>query len=502
MKRLNKKKQIITIEPITTKSYKSCNNELSFYDLQKSSLKDEFYSSYLYTKDSISGIVSINKGVEDSDLQDAIELEAYETLNLDMATKYKIISIEAITQESSERVFNVFAFDTNTINKKFQAIISKIKYIDYITMVPFLIGALYKKNILESKNVECFIYFQKEDSFLAIYKNGKYLYSKSLNYSLHQINEKFCKLLGKKIPESDFIDFLLKEGLNTQEKSHQKHLQQLFREIFLYINDIIVFFKRSYNEKNIDRVYIGSEFGDIQGLKEYSKSYFGLKVFDFDFARSNKECQIEQMHTLLWLNSQLYMEEPDDFLNLTLYKRPPLFSQRVSGKLIYAVILGLFVSLAYPAYNFIYGYALNIQTNKKQQEYNTLHVKAQALRDTIAKLQDEKNKLNQKILKENKKLNSKKMLLDEIYAKKVKYPMKAVILQDLANLINKKRIKIAKIVADNKEVIASLVSQSDKQITEFLKDISKMKKYHISTKQIVQKDKKTYYTSNIRVEIR
>lgn len=502
-KKTDNSKPIITIEPTTKSSYRFQNNEISLHNINKSSLKKEIYSSFIYAKDVISGIVEINRRVEEDDLQETIELEAYDALSLDVATEYKIINIEADNQ-GANRLFNVFAFDTALIAQTFKEVKAKTKFIDYITATPFLIDALYKKNILDINSTECFIYFQKEDAFLAIYRKGQYLYSKSLNYSITQIHEKFCELMGERVDENDFINFLIKDGLNTENQSYQQHLIQLFGEMFVYINDVIVFFQRSYEEENIDRVYIGSEFGVIQGVEEYSKSYLGFETleFNFNFAKNRKEWPIDQMHVLLALNAQLHAQEQDDPLNLTIFKRPPSFGKRTSGRLTYGILLGLLVALAYPAYNYGYGYYLNMETQKKQQEYVKVHAKAQALRDAIAQLTAKKKAITDKLTKENERLSFRKKLLDEIHTKKVKYPMKAVMFQDLSQMINEKNIKISKIVTDNKEVVASLVSQSDKQLTELLKEISETEKYHVSTKKIIKKDKKTYYTSDVRTEVR
>lgn len=503
-KKTHQKQQIVTIEPSTTTSYKLINNEISLNNLKKSSPKNQFYSSFIYTKDVISGIVEISRRVEEEDVQETIELEAYEALSLDIATEYKIIKLETENQNSQDRVFNVFAFDTELISKTFQAAQKKTKYIDYITAAPFLINALYEKHILEPNSTECFIYFQKEDAFLAIYKNGKYLYSKSLNYSIEQIHEKFCELIGERVDEKGFIDFLTQDGLNTQNQSHQQYLMELFGEMFLYINDVIVFFKRSYDIETIDRVYIGSEIGEIQGVEEYSKSYLGLDTleFNFNFAKNRKEWQIDQMHILLMLNAQLHLEEPNELLNLTIFKRPPPFSKRASGKLVYSVLGSLVLFLAYPAYNYIYGYILGMETIEKQKEYNIAHAKAQALRNTMANLTNQKNKIDEQLAKEGKKISFRKKLLDEIHTKKVKYPMKAMMFQDLIQLINNKQVKITKIEANNKEVIGSLISQSDKQLTELLKEISKTERYHVTTKKIIKENEKTYYTSDVKTEVK
>lgn len=490
---------IVSINSISLQSYLYNNNSISFHKLSKSSSNKEFYISYLHTKDIISGVVEVSRRLSDDDIDDAVELEAYESLGLDSAVEYKIIHLETETNSTKSRLFNVFAFDSELINKSFEQVRSKTKYIDYITAAPFLISSLYDKSILDSDKVDCFIYFQKEDAFFAAYKNGKYLYSKSLNYSLLQINEKFCELLGERIDEDTFFELLSTEGLKTSDVSHQQYLMQLFSDIFLYINDVIVFFKRSYDIESIDNIYIGSELGIIEGMLEYSKSYLGIEThnFEFNIAKNKTELQIDQMHVLMVLTAQLYQETHDESLNLTTFKRPPSFSKRPSGVITITVILALLASLAYPLYQFGMGLYLNLDTKAKKKKFIKVQEQANMLRGTIARLTAQKDQVSKLLSAENEKLDFRKKILLEIHEKKVNYPMKGVILDDLANLINDRNIRVASINSQEDNVTISLRSSSDKQLTELLEDISKTGRYTVNTKEIVKLKKINQYESNV-----
>jgi hypothetical protein len=345
--------EIVSIDPISLQSYKYAKNEIQPTRLEKVN-KNSFIISYIQSKDVISATVDISRNIPDSDLRDAIEIKVYDELGLDSAVEYSITYLETETNDTKNRIFNVFVIDASLVGSQLSEIKKKTNYIDYVTTAPFLISSLYQKALLDSEGTDCFVYFQKNDAFLAIYKGGEYLYSKSLHYSLTELTEKFCELIGERIDEEDFYKLLTTEGLKSTNISYQSFLMQLFGELFLYINDVIVFAKRSYDIENIDKIYIGSEVGMFIGVDEYAKSYLGLESYEFNFsiAINSKEWYVDQIHILMALTSQVYFENKDDKLNFSTFKRPPPFRERPVGKLIGVIAASIIISIAYPAYQF------------------------------------------------------------------------------------------------------------------------------------------------------
>lgn len=494
---------IVSIEPTLLQSYKYFNTNISNHNMKKSSPKSELYVSYIPTKDIIFGTVEVSRRINEEDLNDAVELEAYESLGLDSAIEYKIIHLEVETNSTKNRTFNVFAFDLSQLNQIFSQVKTQTKYIDYITFAPFLFSSVYEKKLIDSDKTDCFIYFQKNDAFLTIYKNGKYLYSKSLNYSLLQINEKFCEALGERIDEDVFLEILKNDGLKTSNITYQQALMQLFGEIFSYINDVIIFFKRSYDVENINNLYLGSEVGNISGLLEYARSYLGIESYllDFNVAKNKNEWQIDQMHILMMLTGQIYIQEQDENYNITIFKRPPTFIKRPSGLITLLILLALVLSLAFPVFQYSKGFYLNKDTEKKQKLYDDAHVKAQNYKIQIQTLNEQKEQINKALSKEQDSLNYKESILSQIHNKKVNYTFKAVILDELSTLIGDASIHVKAIKAQDQNATISLVSQSNKQLTELLKQISATQKYNVDTKDISFNQKEKKYESNITTKV-
>ncbi|MDR0762332.1 MAG: hypothetical protein LBF13_04715 [Campylobacteraceae bacterium] len=499
----------VTIDPYSVTSYTFDSNEMIENDLHKSSFKNSsFFISYVMTKDIVSGTLEISRSIPENDLKDALEIKAYEDLGLDSSINYKINYIETSASANDQKnyIYDVFAVNSDTLMQSFIPLRKKISYVDYITAAPFLIGALYKKGIIDQHGgAECFIYFQKNDAFLALYQNGHYLYSKSLRYSLREINERFCSLLGERIDEDTFFSMLKKDGLNTTDIKYQQQFMKLFGEIFLYINDISVYAKRYCNISQIARVYIGTDIGIIFGMNEYAKSYMGIEALDFNFNISinSREHYIDQIHVMMALSAQIYAESDDNstIANFTIFKRPDPLSKRPAGKFLAVAGLALAASLAYPIYQYGFGAYKYISYNIKETKYNEIKPQADTLRTQIGSLQAQSDAISKQLTNENSILKTRTSLLEEIRSKRIDYAMKATVISDMVNLSNNNSVKIEKIEQHNNTIILSLTGLDEKRFTEFISAVADTKKYTVRTKEISKDANTSRYRSDIHMEI-
>ena len=503
MAEINKKQsfsEVVSINPTTLQAYKYAKNEIQPFKLDKSN-KNSFFISNIQSKDVIHATIDISRNIPDGDIRDAIEIKAYDELGLDSAIEYTITYLETDTNDTKNRVFNVFIIDAALVSEQLSHIKKKTSYIDYVTTAPFLISSLYQKALLESDSTDCFVYFQKEDAFLAIYKGGEYLYSKSLHYSLTELTEKFCELIGERIDEEEFYSLLTTEGLKSTNVSYQSFLMQLFGELFLYINDVLIFAKRSFNIDTIDKIYIGSEVGIFIGVDEYAKSYLGLESYEFNFsiAINSKEWYVDQLHILMILTAQVYFENQDDKLNFSIFKRPPPFKNRPVGKLFGIIAASLILSIAYPAYQYGYAQVLQLEVNKAQKEYRKANSEANIIRGKIAKLKKDRAKILALVKKESDKLDFRKKLLSEIHNKKTKYSMKALILVELIDISNNYKSKISIIDYNENDITLFIQNKDEKKITEFIEELTRLNKYKITTDKIEKDTDKNIYLSQIVV---
>lgn len=71
---------IVTVDAESLHSYKFERNEIKVHNLNKSSRNEEFFISYIKTRDVISSSLEVSRAIPDEDLQDAVEIKAYDEL--------------------------------------------------------------------------------------------------------------------------------------------------------------------------------------------------------------------------------------------------------------------------------------------------------------------------------------------------------------------------------------------------------------------------------------
>jgi hypothetical protein len=498
-------KNIVTLNAYTGKNYIFRGDR--FQPLNKLTYnKANFITSYLSNKNFITSTTQISRSIPQEDVEDVIEIKAYEELGLDHASSYIISSIE-MENDGEEREFHLFVAETETLNQLYLPIKEETKYLDLIVPAPLLYRALYKREIIHDNSVDCFVYFTKNDAFVTFYKEGEYLYSKSIEFSLEQIYEKYCEIEGEQVDRSEFFSVLETEGLKATNSTYQQNFMKIFGEVFITINDIIIYTKRAYQLDSIDHMYIGSVQGPIVGLDEYSHNYLGLPSsdFNFDYNVENDEWYTDQLQYLMLLTSLEYMEDETAVLNLTMFPRPPTFVNRASGQFIIAMFAAISIGLAYPLYYLVGSYAneAKIFALKKQDE--SLKTEANKYKQILSTKKKEISALDKEIARLAKLYGGKTKTLSSIYREKVNYRLKSEVFYTVANELNKFDVYIDNIVTRENTILLSLVSSDDRKLTELIKYISnthfdEIKEIDI---ELIEKDPGSkHYRGLLKVELR
>jgi len=498
---------IITLNPYEDEHYKMQNAQL--HRMEKLSYdSSSYYISILYPKDFITATVELSFNIDEADIGDAIEIKAYEELGLDQSVQYKIEYAEEFTRSDKDnRVFNVFVTEPDTIHELFSQTVDKTKFIDTIIPAPLLFRQIYKKELIAESGVDSFLYFTKKDAFVVYYENGRYVYSKSIKYSLEYIYEQYCSLIGERVDLAEFYQGLENEGVKSLDNAKQRNFMKIFGEVFMHLNDINIYFKRAFDVKRIDKLYIGSILGSIIGVEEYAKTYLGMtpNEFDFNYDINTESWYIDQLHYLMALHSIENMSGNSDHTqcNFTLFFRPPPFYMRKSGQLILtsaaAVVLGMALPVFHGGMSQYYTIMHTIEDKKRlalQQEVN-------AIKKQIAQKQTEKKKLVSIEQSAKQRFEQKKRSLQTIAAKKKDYILKSDTLYMMAKDLNKKNIRVSNITSNDDLYVLTLQSKTDTKITEFIKYITKNRKNvdSISIETITLNEKTNMYTSDVEVQI-
>jgi hypothetical protein len=475
-------------------------------------LKTQHAMSALRTKSFLSAKIQISKNIDEEDRTDVIENKAYEELGLDMATEYKISFYEVPEeQDEANLVFNVFVVDPHDFKEEFAPVIDKIRYIDHIYPVPLLMRALYKKEIIRDEGIDCFIYFSDHDAFLTLYKDGEFLYTKELKFTLSEIHELFCEIYGERVTFENFLTLFTEEGLRTTNAENKEFLIKLFNEMFTQINDVINFAKRAYEIEEINKLYIGSSAGVIFGMDEFAQTILGIKTlnFDFEYGLEVNEFYVDQIHQLLHLNAQLVADDRYE-LNFTIFDRPPPFVKRESGKIILLAAGTLLVSSIYPLWNVGYTTFTQLESASLKKEKRQIHTERMGRQSQMEGQARIKAELDKKIKAESALLAVQNNVLTQIHDRKVKYPMKAKIISTLTKDLNKYKVHLSSIAyedglnAKDGHFTLEMVSGSEKRMTDMIEKLTKdnLKNYRIALEEIAYDTEASIYKSSLKVELR
>lgn len=474
-------------------------------------IKSQYAIAALPTKLFLSAKVKISKNIDEEDYYDVIENRVYEELGLDIATEYKIDFYEIVEeQDESNRTFNVFVIDPENFKEDFTSAIEKIRYIDQIYPVPLLIRSLYKKEIIRDEGIEGFIYFSEDDAFLTLYRDGEFLYTKDLKFTLPQIHELFCEIYGERVSYENFRTLLVQEGLRTSNDENKAFLIKLFNEMFTQVNDVLNFAKRAYEIENISKLYIGTSAGIIFGMDEFAQTTLSIKTlnFDFEYGFEVNEFYVDQIHQLLHLTAQLLPEDRYD-LNFTIFNRPPPFPQRESGRLMLLAAGTLLVAGIYPLWNLGYTAFTQLDSERLTKEYKQISQEKAVRKAQVDAQMRIKAELDKKSKREQELLDIQNNVLTKIHDRKVKYPMKAKIIAELTKDLNKYHVQLSEIIYKEEDekthyFILDMISRSEKQMTDMIEKLTKdnLKNYKVTIEEISYNDEAEGYSSSLKVELR
>ena len=498
-------KNIITINTQRDAYYSYRNNKLKPLNRLNYNTTN-FIVSYLSNKDLINTTVYLSRSLRNEEVADALSFRAYEELGLDQARDY-IVSSTEMESTGDEREFHIFVADPQVLDKIYLPIKEKTKYLDLVVPAPLLYQVLYKKDILPAQNTHCFIYFTKHDAFVTLYKNGKLLYSKTIEFSLEQIYDKYCEMVGEKVDYNEFFTILESEGLKTKNSDYQQNFMKIFGEIFITINDIIIYAKRAFQLETIDQVYIGSVQGSIVGLDEYSQNYLGLQSseLNFNYNIKSNEWYTDQLQYMMVLSAEEYMKDPRSLVNLTMFTRAPSFTNRASGQFLISLFAAITVGLAPSIIYLVMSYINDTKNTLLKKENVKLTKISKEYKKKISVKTAKIEVLKTKVGGLNVKYGGKTKTLKAIYNKKVNYRLKSGMLHVIAKELASFDVKVDLIYSVENTLWVSLVSKTDIKVTELIKYISEAHFDEINSIDIklIERDPKgNYYKGLLKVELR
>jgi hypothetical protein len=456
------------------------NGKISSFNA-KSSLRGDFLlTTYLQTKDVITYSFEMEKSLLDkTDIDSYVETKAYEEAGLDETQEYifKHKVLESFVNEKMLLVEVIIVAKEPILEKKFLEILDDSKYMDFVAYPGFVFEVLYKSNILNVSN-DLFIYFTKNEIFMSVYSEGKFLQTLTIPDGLDSIYSKVMDLNIKNFDYQLFLKVLSKKGLeqnkyNDNEKMIFNELSEIFSNIFLLVSNQIYNINRKFSIEAIDRVFISTEEGTIPGISEFSNLYLGLESKDlkFDNNYNPSNIAIDQILFLSMLHSQMAFRVNDQINNFSIFHRPPTFLYRSSGQFISITIAAILLSSAVPIYETVASYILESNNEIKQTELNTKNSNKRNLTNQKNRLEKELNGIKKNIKIVENYINKSHNVIDTIYKDKKGYIPKTEALIKLTGYLNKNGVWLTDLEIKDNIVTLNIVAKDPKFITNFLDEL-------------------------------
>ncbi len=505
MKRKKKINAIITLDIYNEKYYSFYGNKFERITKLKYN-KNDTYISYIANSDLIIEAIDLSSSLPPESIQDVVTDKVYEELKLDIAIEFSIVPIKTSIENNGKIRYQTLIVNLTDLKKRLEPLKKKIKSIDYIIPAPLLYKVFYTNKVIENNGCDAFLYFGEKESFISFYHRGEYLYSKTIKYSIDYIYDRICQLAQEVfISKKDFITLLATQGFRVDNQRLYKLIAQVFDECFLNLNDIVIYTKRVYYINNIKNLYIGFDFGYLDGINSYSKNYLNLQATPLSTLYSNKDpkASTDQLHSLMLLNALALNKGSLELVNFTPYPKPAPLFKRPAGKLLQGFLFVVFLFLLPIFYD--YGIALSklyenkILANKEAklaQVVNHYKKIIQSKKEELKSLEEASAKLK-KIYAE------KKGELEHVYDKKFHYALKSEELALITNIINEFDIKSNSITLEDSKYFIELESKDDKEITAFIKKLVKSFKkkiVSIDIKDIKYDKEDNLYKGVLKVE--
>ncbi|MDD5359628.1 MAG: hypothetical protein PHI79_01510 [Sulfurovaceae bacterium] len=497
---------ILMIDPYENRYSIVKNNSIEL--IPKPSYSDnQFVSSFISNKDLLIASINMSRRIPDEDMASAIEIKIQEELGISEEESENLIGYIESESATDERLFHVFTTKSEENYTLFENHKKNIKYIDLIAPAPLLCKTLYTNNALSSNEVHIFIYLMHKDAFIAIYKDGNFMYSKNLDYSIDKLHDKYCEAIGNHIERGSFLELLLKDNLYGIDTNVSQSLAKIFGSFFLSVNDVIVYSKRALKIEVIDKIFIGSDIGDIPLCHKYILNYIGTnsEIWDFGLGFTyNNNTKSTPLELMLAKTSIDYVDDKNSMVNLTQFQRPPSFAQRTGGKFLIAAGVASVIGLSMPLYYLLYSYINDIQSYSNTRTSEELAPQVENYKKAISEKENELKILGVEENAKREAYNSKAQTLDSIFNKKVNYTMKSKIFYDLSNDLKKFGVTIEKFQNKDNNFSIGLVGDNDKKITEFIKFISEknINIQNINMKLLEKDQNGSFYQGVLTMELK
>ena len=465
--------------------------------------KKSFIGSRVSYSDVILHSFKVPESINEDELKTNVEIKMYDDAGLDLQKKYKIAYTKKELDFEDSILVEAFAIEVNSITDSLNGVLRHTKHIDFLAL-PFLsFTTLYKNKIIEKKN-DLFVYLDEDEAFLSLYKDGKYLSTKSL-MNLQEMKKKLedagVDITIEQLKEHLFIKGLDASTYERGETTLFNELESLFSSILTKINDIVVYNRSVFGFEKIDRIFLSIKHGRLKGAREFIHN-FGLSdvdVLDFNVFKNKEEGNFFEKIVTAYIYDKIEIE---DFRhNLTIFEREPAFYKKESGKVLLMASSIILLSLLYVGFVQYENIELEKQKVMLQDRYDIakqtqLRYKKEinSIKKELKSIAEKKDDMDKRVENITSSMNQLENLRDAKsgYSKFV---------LDVNRLLQKHALSTTMISLDGKDKMSiEIVAKQSKRdsITMFMEDLINSGFIGITTDEI--KSDKDIYISKIEIK--
>jgi len=484
------------------------NNRFLIKDGDKIELKEKFefqkndiITSSIDIKDIITYTFKLPKSTPEEQLNTEAEIYFYENAGIDLNKKFISFYMFRTLEEEDSYLVEAIAIDEDNLHKKFNSLLTRSNWIDFISLSTLTFSEFYPTYKKEPKK-DAFVYLDNEQSFIAVYENGEYLYSKTLNPLAPLL--KILDMDYNKFIETISTKGVSKDNYDVDEFLVAGEIERFFSDYFMAINNRLSYGKTIFYLDHIDNIYFYTPF-HIEGMDNL-KSFWDLSEINFETIKVEDINFLDKL-TLLY-NEKHY----EDKINFSIFPQPPQFYKTKSFQL-FAII---FLTFAIFGGDFANRYYNNLQHQKNIIKIKKdIRIKSSKLRRlTIINkaILEQYNRYLKEIENTQKKIVAIKNILEQALIIS-EFPKTNRDFITFSNLLQKNNLKAFIIAKDeNNRFFTGVYTEfkNRKFIGIFMDNLLQKNYKNITTKEIgilnnnpyliKSKDNTHYYFSVIRFE--
>jgi len=452
--------------------------------------------------------VEIDKAIQEEEF-DALCLEkTHEELRLPPEAEIAFSYIQrGDNYDGTKTEYDLFFIENDIIAKKFGNIVNKFPYFDYILPSPFLFFALYSANILPTAATHLFVYYKKDDAFLALYNEGKIVYTKTLNNNLLKIYESFNLHSKQGVDYESFCRIL--SGAFPDE-SHEKALKKIEDEIAAEIEEVIIYTKRLFSIGNPNCIYVDSDYGLNDGFYDYLYAYLNIKSQKYDFNYNcNFNAEISHLGMLALLNAKEFQKDLECEHNFTIFLKPKPFHKRDAGHFLIALAASLVLAFSYPAYNYAMKLYMEFENSNLQSTVEALILDFTAKNNQVISLTKQKDFEQYRLNTALKETDRYQTMISGIYADVESYQSKVKTILEISNDILESGVSIKELNIEDmntshggSSIFLEIDAIEHKKITDYIKITANKRKFEVVTDDIFEDKNSSKYTSKVYIKLR